>query len=66
MEEKILSMYGLGLSYRDIIKHIEEIYQIELSTATISAITDKIIDKVKQWQSRPLEAIYPFVWLDVP
>jgi transposase-like protein len=65
IEEKILSMYGLGLSYKDIIKHIEEIYQIELSTATISAITDKIIDKVKAWQSRPLESIYPFVWLDV-
>ena len=64
IEEKILSMYGLGLSYKDIIKHIEEIYQIELSTATISAITDKIIDKVKAWQSRPLESIYPFVWLD--
>ena len=64
IEERILSMYGLGLSYRDIIKHVEEIYQIELSTATISAITDKIIDKVKAWQSRPLEAIYPFVWLD--
>ena len=57
-------MYGLGLSYKDIIKHIEEIYQIELSTATISAITDKIIDKVKSWQSRPLDTIYPFVWLD--
>ncbi len=64
IEERILSMYGLGLSYRDIIKHIQEIYQVELSTATISAITDKIIDKVKAWQSRPLEAIYPFVWLD--
>jgi len=64
IEERILSMYGLGLSYRDIVKHIEEIYQVELSIATISAITDKIIDKVKQWQSRPLEAIYPFVWLD--
>lgn len=64
IEERILSVYGLGLSYKDIIKHIEEIYQIELSTATISAITDKIIDKVKAWQIRPLEAIYPFVWLD--
>ena len=64
IEEKILSMYGLGLSYRDIVKHIEDIYQVELSIATISAITDKIIDKVKQWQSRPLEAIYPFLWLD--
>ena len=57
-------MYGLGLSYRDIVKHIEDIYQVELSIATISAITDKIIDKVKQWQSRPLEVIYPFLWLD--
>ena len=64
IEERIISMYGLGLSYKDIIKHIEEIYRVELSTATISAITDKIIDKVKAWQSRPLEAIYPFVWLD--
>lgn len=47
IEERIISMYGLGLSYKDIIKHIEEIYRVELSTATISAITDKIIDKVK-------------------
>ncbi|MCT7573045.1 IS256 family transposase [Aliarcobacter butzleri] len=64
IEEKILSMYGLGMSYADITKHIEEIYQISISTATISAITDKIIDKVKQWQARPLDSLYPFVWLD--
>jgi transposase-like protein len=64
IEEKILSMYGLGMSYTDISAHIEDIYQISISTATISAITDKIIDKVKAWQSRPLETIYPFVWLD--
>lgn len=64
IEEKILSMYGLGMSYADITKHIEEIYQISISTATISAITDKIIDKVKAWQSRPLDSMYPFVWLD--
>ena len=64
IEQKVLSMYGLGLSYRDISKHIEDIYQIELSPSTITAITDKIIDKVTQWQSRPLESIYPFVWLD--
>ena len=57
-------MYGLGMSYRDISSHIEEIYQIGISTATISLITDKIISKVKEWQSRPLEAMYPFVWLD--
>ena len=64
IEEKILSMYGLGLSYRDISSHIEDIYQVSISTATISAVTDKIITKVKEWQSRPLESIYPFVWLD--
>ena len=40
-------MYGLGMSYSDISSHIEEIYQVSISTATISAITDKIIDKVK-------------------
>jgi transposase-like protein len=64
IEEKILSMYGLGMSYTDIVSHIEEIYQVSISTATISTITDKIITKVKAWQSRPLDAIYPFVWLD--
>ncbi len=64
IEEKILSMYGLGMSYKDIASHIEEMYQINISTATISAITDKIISKVKEWQARPLEPIYPFVWLD--
>jgi len=49
IEEKILSMYGLGMSYRDISTHIEEIYQVSISTATISAVTDKIITKVKEW-----------------
>jgi len=64
IEEKILSMYALGMSYRDIQSHIEEIYQISISTATINVITDKIISKVKEWQSRPLESIYPFVFMD--
>ena len=64
IEERILSMYALGMSYNDISGHIEEIYRISISTATISAITDKKITRVKEWQSRPLENIYPFVWLD--
>ena len=64
IEEKILSMYALGMSYRDISKHIEEIYQISISTATINSITDKIISKVKEWQARPLERVYPFIFLD--
>lgn len=64
IEQKVLSMYALGLSYRDISKHIEDMYKIELSTGTINNITDKIIDKVKAWQDRPLEPIYTFLWLD--
>lgn len=64
IEQKMLSMYGLGMSYRDIATHVEDLYGIKVSTATISAITDKIIDQVKQWQQRPLDSHYPFVWLD--
>ena len=64
IETKILSMYGLGMSYADIAGHVEEMYGIGVSTATISTITDKIIAEVKAWQSRPLENLYPFVWLD--
>jgi len=64
IEAKILSMYGRGLSYGDISEHVHEIYGISVSTAAISAITDKIIDTVKAWQQRPLDSHYPFVWLD--
>ena len=64
IEAKILSMYGRGLSYTDISEHVQEMYGISVSTAAISAITDKIIDTVKAWQQRPLDSHYPFVWLD--
>ncbi len=64
IESKILSMYGLGMSYSDIHEHVEEMYGISVSTAAISAITDKIIDTVKAWQQRPLDSHFPFVWLD--
>jgi transposase-like protein len=64
IETKILSMYGLGMSYSDIAGHVEEMYGISVSTATISTITDKLIDEVKAWQARPLDSVYPFVWLD--
>jgi len=53
IEEKILSLYALGMSYKDIKSHIEELYQITISTATINAITDKIIDKVKECKTNP-------------
>lgn len=64
IETKILSMYGLGMSYSDIASHVEDLYGIQVSKAAISAITDKIIETVKGWQSRPLDELYPFVWLD--
>ena len=64
IEAKILSMFGLGMSYADIAGHVQELYGITVSTATISTITDKLIDEVKAWQCRPLDSVYPFVWLD--
>jgi putative transposase len=64
IEEKILGLYGLGNSYRDIADHLKGLYGIEIATGTISAITDKIIPVVKEWQQRPLDSHYPFVWLD--
>jgi putative transposase len=64
LEEKIIALYGLGMSYKDISGHLEEIYGIAVSKGTLSAITDKIIHTVKEWQARPLESIYPIVWMD--
>lgn len=64
IETKILSMFGLGMSYADIAGHVEEMYGISVSPATISTITDKLIVEVKSWQARPLDNLYPFMWLD--
>ena len=64
LESKIIGMYGLGMSLRDISKHIRDMYDTEISHSTLSSITDKIIPEVKEWQSRPLEELYTIVWLD--
>lgn len=64
IEQKILALYGLGMSYQDIAAHLQEIYGLEISTGTLSAVTDKIIQTVKEWQARPLATMYPIVWLD--
>ncbi|WP_016956450.1 IS256 family transposase, partial [Catenovulum agarivorans] len=64
IDEKILSMYSHGMSYRDIRKHIADIYAIELSDASLTAITDKLIPQLNEWRCRPLAEIYPIVWLD--
>ncbi len=64
IEEKILSMYAKGMTTSDIESHIREIYGLSVSDSTISRITDKILPVVKEWQSRPLESIYPIVFMD--
>lgn len=64
LESKIIGMYGLGMSLRDISRHIKDMYDTDISHTTLSAITDKIIPEVKEWQSRPLEELYTIVWLD--
>lgn len=63
-EDLILSLYTKGMSVRDIEHHLDDLYGYKLSTETISNITDAIIDKAKQWQNRPLEPIYPIIFLD--
>ena len=64
MSSKIISLYGMGMFLREISSHIEEMYDVEISHNTLSEIIDRIIPKVKEWQSRPLESIYTIVWLD--
>jgi len=64
LEDKILGLYGLGMSYSDIQTHVREMYGIEISDGTINKITDRIIPTIREWQSRPLEATYAIVWMD--
>lgn len=64
LSEKIIGLYGLGMSLRDISSHIDEMYDMSISHTVLSEITDKIIPDVKAWQSRPLESLYCIVWLD--
>lgn len=64
LENKVLSLYGLGMSYQDISGHMEELYGLELSPAALSMVTDKILPMIREWQARPLDEVYPFVWMD--
>ena len=64
LESKIIGLYGLGMSFRDISAHIKEMYDTEISHTVLSQITDRIIPEVKAWQNRPLEPVYCIVWLD--
>lgn len=64
LENRILSLYGKGMSYEDIQQHLEELYGLDISRGQLSAITDRVLPVVEAWRSRPLEAVYAFVWLD--
>ena len=64
VEQKILSLYGMGMGYRQIQTHLQELYSVELSEAQLTNITDKILPVVEEWRSRPLESMYAIVWLD--
>jgi putative transposase len=63
-DDKILSMYSRGMSTREIQGHLEEMYQVEVSPALISNVTSSVEEEVKEWQNRPLEAIYPILYMD--
>ena len=64
LQDKIIGLYGLGMSLRDISDHIQEMYDTEISHTLLGQITDRIIPQVKAWQNRPLESVYCIVWLD--
>ncbi|HID48123.1 MAG TPA: IS256 family transposase [Chromatiales bacterium] len=63
-DDKIISMYARGMTTREIQGHLEEIYGVEVSPTLISEVTDAVQEEVRAWQSRPLEALYPIVYLD--
>lgn len=63
-DEKIISLFGLGMSYSDIQQHFKELYDYEVSDGTISAITDQLLPEIREWQNRPLESVYPVIWMD--
>ncbi|HXJ43573.1 MAG TPA: IS256 family transposase [Bryobacteraceae bacterium] len=63
-DSKILSMYALGMTVRDIQGHLHDMYGVDVSAGLISEVTDRIMEEVKAWQDRPLEALYPIIYLD--
>lgn len=64
LEQKVLSLYSVGNSYSDISQHLLEMYGYSLSDSELTAITDKVIPAMREWQNRPLESLYVLVWLD--
>jgi putative transposase len=63
-DDKVISMYARGMSTREIVGHLRELYGIEVSPDLISAVTDAVLEEIAAWQARPLEATYPLVFFD--
>ena len=63
-DDKILSMYARGMTTREIQGHLQDIYGVEVSPSLISEVTDAVVEEVQEWQNRPLERIYPILYLD--
>jgi putative transposase len=63
-DEKVISLYARGMTQREIQGHLEEIYGVEVSPSLISTVTDAVLDEVRAWQSRPLDSVYPILYLD--
>ena len=63
-DEKILSLYARGMTVREIQSHLEEMYGAEVSPTLISAVTEAVVEEVKAWQARPLDTLYPIIYLD--
>lgn len=64
LSDKIIGMYGLGMSYRDISSHIKDMYDMDISHTVLSEITDRVLPQIKSWQSRELDSVYTIVWMD--
>jgi transposase-like protein len=64
LDHKVLALYGLGLSYEAIRAHLAELYQLEVSAAALSTITDQVLPLLETWRSRPLASCYAYLWLD--
>ena len=64
IEEKVISLYAKGMSTRDIHEQIKELYGVEVSAELVSKITERIVPEIKEWQNRPLEKVYPFIFMD--
>ena len=64
IDDRIISMYGSGMSTRDINQHMQEIYGIDVSAEFVSKVTDKILPRIREWQNRTLQSLYPIVYMD--